>query len=315
MPEGDTVRRTAAGLDRALAGRELTGSELRWGALGSVSLAGRVVLGTEAYGKHLFTRLSAAPPSTGAFSDPGPTLDPLTVHSHLRMDGSWEIRRTREFGPTKANPQTRAVLITQEWTAVGRLLGMLDLVPTATDRELIAHLGPDVMADDWEDAGRAQALRRAEVHLPEPIGQVLLDQTVCAGIGTFYMAEALFGQRISPWTPAAEVDLGSTLDAARRLLLRGAQSPIPNTTGDPRRKENSYVHARSGRPCRRCGTIVRVAGVGDAPAERPAFYCPTCQPGPTPTDDGRPQRPLGASAHRPGGLRNVGLGPARWRKS
>jgi endonuclease-8 len=83
---------------------------------------------------------------------------------------------------------------------------------------------------------------------------------------------------------------------------------VPGTTGNPRRGMQTYVHGRSGRPCQRCGGTVRVASIGPADKQRPAFYCPSCQPGPTPTDDGRPQRPLGADpayreSRRPTGYR------------
>ena len=108
-----------------------------------------------------------------------------------------------------------------------------------------------------------------------------------------YMAEALFVQKVSPWTPIGEVDVPALLATARRQLLRGATQAKPTTTGNPRRGMENWVHGRSGRPCQRCGTIVRVAPIGPALKERPAFYCPTCQPGPTPTDDGRPQRSAG----------------------
>ena len=69
--------------------------------------------------------------------------------------------------------------------------------------------------------------------------------------------------------------------------------------------EEAYVHARSGRPCRRCGDTVRVAMAGVAPRDRTIFSCPTCQGGLAPTDDGRPQRPLGSTpparrSRRPG---------------
>ena len=65
------------------------------------------------------------------------------------------------------------------------------------------------------------------------------------------------------------------------------------STGLRRTGEESYVHARSGRPCRRCGDTVRVATTGVVPRDRTMFSCPTCQGGLAPTDDGRPQRPLG----------------------
>ena len=41
---------------------------------------------------------------------------------------------------------------------------------------------------------------------------------------------------------------------------------------------------------------LRVAMIGQAPQERTMFYCPTCQGGLGPTDDGKPQRPLGSGS-------------------
>jgi len=120
------------------------------------------------------------------------------------------------------------------------------------------------------------------------------------------MAESLFVQRISPWTPIGDVDVPALLATARRLLLRGATQPVPTTTGNPRRGLETSVHGRSGRPCQRCGTILRVASIGPPLKERTAFYCPTCQPGPTPTDTGRPQRPLGANRSEPDDRRPSG---------
>ncbi|MDQ2846622.1 MAG: Fpg/Nei family DNA glycosylase [Actinomycetota bacterium] len=309
MPEGDTVLRTSQGLHRALAGRMLTRAELRWGELGAKDITGREVIEVAAYGKHLFIRLAAA---TEIPTMPTVTPERLTLHTHLRMDGSWRIHASGSRPwPSAEDEQVRAVLENREWTAVGILLGMLDLVPTESEHRLINHLGPDIMAGEWEPTGRATAVDRWADSGDRPVGEVMLDQTVVAGIGTFYMAESLFVKRISPWTPADEVDAVPLLNTARKLLLRGAQQPTPNTTGDPRHKQNAFVHARSGRPCRRCGTTIRVAGVGPPPTERPAFYCPVCQPGPTPTDTGRPMEPLGSAPHRFGSQRNVGLGPGR----
>ncbi len=81
------------------------------------------------------------------------------------------------------------------------------------------------------------------------------------------------------------------MDVARRT---GWQA----STGVRRSGEEAYVHARSGRPCRRCGDTVRVATTGAAPRQRTLFSCPTCQKGLAPTDDGRPQRPLGSRRTR-----------------
>lgn len=283
MPEGDTVLRSARRLDAALAGRVLLRSDLRWPTLAGADLSGQVVLAVVARGKHLLVRTDAG----------------ATLHSHLRMDGSWHVQQT---GPERARLRggapdgVRAVLVTEPWTAVGHRLGMLDLVPTAEEGLLVGHLGPDLLADAWESGGARTAVAALLADGTREVGSALLDQRLVAGIGTFWMSEALFLRGTSPWTPVAQVrDVPGLLDRTRRMM-RGAadaRDPVQTTTGDVRPGRNRYVHARSGLPCLRCGTTVRVAPIGTGPTARSAFSCPACQPGPRPTDDGRPQAPLG----------------------
>jgi endonuclease VIII len=298
VPEGDTVLRTARRLDAALADRVLIRAELRWPDLGDVDLAGRTVTEVRAYGKQILTRMGG---------EPG--REPLTLRSHLRMEGRWSIAPPGpEHWPRGAGVSVRAVLANADWTAIGTWLGLLDLVPTAAEHTLIGHLGPDVMDPNFPEVGRAESIHRLALRPSATIGAALLDQTNVAGIGTMYMAETLFLGKVSPWTPTAEVDVGAVLDTARRLLLRGVELAVPTTTGNPRPGQNTFVHGRSGKPCRRCGATVRVASIGAVTKERTAFYCPVCQPGPTPTDDGRVRRPLGAhdqyrENRRPSGYR------------
>ena len=262
MPEGDILRRTARSLERALTGDVLVRSELRWPDLAGADLVGRTVLGTDAYGKHLFTRFD----------------DGRTLHSHLRMEGSWRLDRTGGGGDRAAGAFVRAVLATARWTATGHRLGMLHLVPTPEEHALIAHLGPDVLADDFPSDGLPEALRRAADRGATPVAEVLLDQTVAAGIGTIFMAESLYARRVWPWTPTDEVDdLASLLMTARVLMERSVASDVPGTTGEPARGRTTYVHGRRGRPCRRCGTFVERGLARRPPQERPVFYCPTCQ--------------------------------------
>jgi endonuclease VIII len=285
MPEGDVVLRTARRLDLALRGRVLTVCDLRWPSLATADLTGRSVLEVVSRGKHLLLR-----------ADGG-----LTLHSHLRMEGSWWVQASTVRLPGGARGgQIRAVLGNQRWTAVGYRLGMLDLVPTAAEPTLVGHLGPDLLGPDWD---RATALANLASGLDRPVGEALMDQRLLAGIGTFFMAESCFLRGISPWTPVREVDdLPALVDLAQRLIVANAGRAGQSTTGDLREGAQQWVHARSGRPCRRCGGTVRVASIGIPPRDRAAFWCPGCQPGPTPTDDGRRQFPLGASrraAQRP----------------
>ncbi|HEX2805422.1 MAG TPA: DNA-formamidopyrimidine glycosylase family protein [Kineosporiaceae bacterium] len=277
MPEGDVVWRTARRLDAALSGRLLTVSDLRWPSLATVDLSGRSVLEVASAGKHLLTRVEGG----------------LTLHSHLRMDGSWHVHRTgKPWAGRGAEHKIRAVLANQEWTAIGHDLGMLDLVPTDAEHTLIGHLGPDVLGSGWDPV---EAARRMAAGPQRPVGEVLLDQRVLAGVGTYFMSEALFLRGVTPWTPSGQAgDLDLLVSLIKRLLEANRDRAVQSTTGDQRPGRRQYVHSRSGRPCRRCGATVRVASVGRPPNDRVAFYCPSCQRGPTPTDTSRPQRPLGA---------------------
>jgi endonuclease-8 len=270
MPEGDVVWRTARRLDAALAGRSLTHADLRWPSLATADLTGLAVREVVAAGKHLLTRL-----------EPDRRRPPLTLHSHLRMEGSWHVHRTgQRWDGARPASGVRAVLANDEWTTVGHELGMLDLVETADEHTLVGHLGPDVLGPTW-DAG--EAVRRIASDPQREVGDALLDQRVLAGIGTFFMAEALFLRGTSPWTPVGEVgDLDALVALLHRLLATNAGRAVQSTTGDLRPGRSQWVHSRSGRPCRRCGTGVRVAMIGRSSRARTAFWCPHCQAGPAP---------------------------------
>jgi endonuclease-8 len=287
VPEGDVVLRTARRLHAALAGKVLTKSDLRWPSLATVDVTGREVREVVAVGKHLLIRIASREddPEGG-----------LTLHSHLRMDGSWHIHRTGERWNARPEHGIRVILGNPEWTAVGHRLGMLDLVATADEQSIVGHLGPDILGPDWDPAVAAE---RIAAHPDRTIGETLLDQRVIAGIGTFFMSEACFLRGVNPWLPVREVsDLQALAELAHRLMSTNLERAVQVTTGDARRGQEQWVHSRSGRPCRRCRTTIRVAQLGLPPTQRVAFWCPSCQPGVVPTDTGAPQRPLGASVRR-----------------
>jgi endonuclease-8 len=269
------VWETARRLHEALAGRPLTVSDFRVPRLATTDLTGRRVISTVARGKHLLTRVEGG----------------LSVHTHLRMDGSWRIRRaaasaasagsagsagSTAFTGAPRSSDIRLVLANDEWQALGYKLGVVELVRTADEERLLGHLGPDLLGPDW-DAG--EAVRRLRARPGEAIGEALLDQTRLAGIGNVYKAEVLFLRGVNPWRPVGEVDgLDDLVGLARRLLVANAGRPGQITTGDRRRGGQTWVYGRAGRPCRRCGTTVRRADQGERPDERVTFWCPSCQP-------------------------------------
>ena len=267
MPEGDTVWRAARQLHEALAGRLLTRTDFRVPRYASTDLTGRLVPEVVARGKHLLIRVAAG-------REPA-----VTVHTHLRMDGSWRIRRAG--GAPPRDHRVRLVLANQDWQAAGSLLGVVEVLPTAREHQVVGHLGPDLLGPDWDEA---EAVRRLAASPDRPIGEALLDQKNLAGIGNVYKAEVLFLRGISPWRPAGSVgDLAAVTDLARRLLEANKDAAGHVTTGSPARGERNWVYGRAGLPCRRCGTPVVAdgyAGPGTAARERITFWCPACQPGP-----------------------------------
>jgi endonuclease VIII len=265
VPEGDTVFLTGRRLDDALAGRVLTAAELRHPRLSTVDLTGRTVREVATVGKHLLTRFD----------------DGHTLHSHLRMDGSWHVYPTGHAWRGGPMHQVRAILRNAERVAVGYRLHDLDLVPTAQEDRLVGHLGPDLLSSAWGAELAAAAAARLRERPDRELGLALMDQRVMAGVGNLYRAEICFLLGASPFDPVSAVDADAVVTLARTLLERNAWRPQQSTTGELRRGAQHWVYGRTGRPCRRCGTPVRSARLGEPGApeqDRTVYFCPSCQP-------------------------------------
>jgi endonuclease VIII len=257
MPEGDVVWRTARQLHDALAGRVLVRSDFRVPRFATTDLTGRAVTETVSRGKHLLTRVEGD----------------VTVHTHLRMEGSWRI------GPAAGYPlrdhRIRLVLANSQWQAVGRQLGLVEVLRTSKESLAVGHLGPDLLGPDW-DSG--EAVRRLTADPDRAVGEALMDQSNLAGIGNLYKAETLFLRGVSPWRPVGEVGgLPELVELARRLLEANKARIGQVTTGNPARGEQTWVYGRAGQPCRRCRTVIRRADQGPVSEERVTFWCPRCQ--------------------------------------
>ncbi|MEU3656595.1 DNA-formamidopyrimidine glycosylase family protein [Streptomyces sp. NPDC032161] len=277
MPEGDTVLQTARRLHAALADRVLTRSDLRVPRFATADLTGRTVLDVISRGKHLLTRIEGG----------------LTLHSHLRMDGSWQVYAPGERWRGGPAHQIRVVLANADHTAVGYRLPVLELLRTREEERAVGHLGPDLLGPDWDPDA---ALRNLLTDSSRPLGEALLDQRNLAGIGNVYKAELCFLARATPWLPIGELPTATAsrlVTTARQLLEANRDRPVRTTTmtttgtaantrtGVVARphgsKERLWVYGRTNRPCLRCGTPIRMAEQ-DA---RPTYWCPHCQAGPT----------------------------------
>jgi endonuclease VIII len=258
VPEGDTVYRAAHRLHAALAGKELTRSDFRVPAFATLDLVGRTVDEVVPRGKHLLHRIGD-----------------LTVHSHLKMEGRWDVYAPGERWRRPAH-QARAVLDAADVSTVGFTLGILEVVPREQEPEIVGYLGPDLLSADWDaDLALANLTRDPE----RPIGLALLDQRVLAGLGNVYRAELCFLRGVLPTRPVSEVhDPTRMIALARKLIVTNRDRSGRVTTGVDRPGRRLWVYGRAGKPCLRCGTPIRHGQLGESDLTlRDTYWCPRCQ--------------------------------------
>jgi len=266
VPEGDTVYHTARILDRALSGQRLVRSDLRVPQHATADLAGGTVVETVSRGKHLLTRIER---------DSATGTERWTLHTHLKMEGSWKVLTPGQRWPRPAHT-ARVVLETERATAVGFSLGVVELVERAAEEDAVGHLGPDLLGPDWDEE---RALANLAREPDRPLRDALLDQTNLAGIGNLYAAELCFTSGVHPQTLVRAVpDLGRLVRRARQMLELNKDRWVQTTTGDLRERERNWVYRRDRSPCRRCGTPVLVEMQGPPGRERASYWCPSCQP-------------------------------------
>jgi endonuclease-8 len=241
VPEGDALHR-AAGRLQALVGDvvEASSPNPRAAVLGIAErIDGKRLERVEAHGKNLLLTFEGG----------------LVVRSHLRMNGRWLVQAAG--APVRGAPWL--VLRTPRWQAVQRNGPVLEL---GTSR--IARLGPDIMLDPPAIGAMVERFRRGDQG--REIGDALLDQTLASGIGNKWKAEALYQAGLSPWARLGDVSddrLAELLETASGLMR------------DPRRRNR--VYRRAGRPCARCGGLIRAFPQGEN--ARMAYWCPRCQAG------------------------------------
>lgn len=278
MAEGDSIARLAARLHRQTAGSAVRTCAVRHPRFALVDLTGQCIVEWLPRGKHLLMRTDAG----------------VTVHSHLRMSGSWSVLGVgRRLPPAVAARRRITLGLHDGRTLVGIALPVLTVLATRDEHRVVGHLGPDLVGEpaDPEDLATAAANLRAAG--TTSIVAALLDQRRVAGLGNMWAQELLFLHGLDPWRPAAGVDAEPLLlDARSRLRDAVERNPRQNTTG--RRSPAHWVYGRARRPCLRCGTPIAFRDAARTPHGRETWWCPTCQPA-----AGRSTAP---SAHRRVGL-------------
>ncbi len=262
MPEGDTIHFAANRIRPVLQGHVPDALETPHPRFGRdrwpERLRGRAVRSVDAIGKHLFLRFEGG----------------LTIHSHLRMSGSWRVfdrgvewHRSPRSAWLRVRRGEREVLQFN-----GPLLELMTDSRTRLDRR-IAGLGPDILAPELDVA---KVLRRLREDDPtRGIGDALLDQRTIAGIGTLWKAEGCFAAAIDPWRPVGEVS-----DDEVVAILGETRPRMQASAVDGKQDRFKVIFGKAGRPCPRCleqgvVSLIKVRGQGDD--NRRTFWCETCQ--------------------------------------
>lgn len=259
MPELPEVERAARALSRAALGKTIASVKAIHPALKrklpparSRAVKGKRIDLIERRGKHQLLHLDSG--------------DTLVVH--FRMNGDWEIGTTDQ----SLDRFARAVIDLTDGTRIS-LVDRRALSSITLDKEgasSLPKLGREASDPTLDAHCLAEALARKRV----AIKPALMDQSVIAGLGNIYAAEALWEAELDPRKPSASVTkakLEKLIDAIRLVLSPKKRRPGRYT--DTRGTDRFAVYDREGKICRRCGgTIERIVQAG-----RSTYFCPDCQ--------------------------------------
>ena len=225
---------------------------------------------SDAHGKHLFLGFAADEKVTH------------WLHVHLGLYGAWSVARHGEHDePPEARGAIRVRLTGHTATADLRGPTACEVLNPAQKRLVHDRLGSDPLRPRSDPATAFEKISRSRA----PIGGLLMQQEVVAGVGNVYRAEVLFRAGLDPYRPGREVsaeqwegmwdDLVTLMRAGVRAgrIVTTRPQDRERPSGRPRRDDSHYVYKRTGRPCRLCGTAV----VAEPFVARTLYRCPTCQ--------------------------------------
>ena len=275
MPEGHTLHRLARALDSAYGGTtpQVSSPQGRFAQEAAV-LDGQVVDGSWAHGKLLFVDFAQG----------------RTLYVHLGLIGKWFVLPVEPPGSEPpATGQVRLRLLSD--TRVADLRGPMacELVDEAEVDRLVRRQGPDPLQpvgglNDPDEAYRK--IRRSG----KTVAELLMDQTVLAGVGNIYRCEVLWRHRLHPLKPGRSLKPASwqlIWEDLVRLMPLGVRTGTIITLDDvaadteaalergelPDVPREFAVYKRTGQPCLRCGASIRHKVV----AGRNLFWCGNCQ--------------------------------------
>lgn len=276
LPEVETVRR---GLESILLGAKIgevvvRNRRLRWPILPDfeAQLAGLRLVRVERRSKYLLFRLAG-----------GQTVG--TLLAHLGMTGSFVAHRADALPSPRTHDHVDIELTARDGPYVlryndPRRFGSMHFFKGEdATQPLLAHLGPEPLTDALDAAHLYRETRRRT----GSIKQALMDNTLVVGVGNIYANESLFRAGIHPDRAANRISLArytKLVYEVKTVLTEAIKAggstlrDFVNTSGEPGYFQLDYfVYGRNGRPCRTCGTPLKLMRHGG----RATVFCPLCQ--------------------------------------
>ncbi len=262
MPEGHTIHRAARDQRPMLAGQrvEVSSPQGRFGD-GAARLNGQTCTDVEAYGKHLIYRFANGE----------------ALHIHLGLFGRFRTAKKPAAEPRGA---VRVRMVSNSHVVDINGPNTCEILDMDALSSLTGRIGPDVLRPDADPERAWARVRKSRT----AIGQLLMDQSVMAGIGNIYRSEILWRQKVHPDTPGKMIDR-PTFDRlwadAVHLLAIGVKNNAIITVDGVAKSRSKYGERVNifGKPaCPACNATIRDFQL----AMRRVFVCDGCQADPKP---------------------------------
>jgi len=269
MPELPEVETTRRGVEPHCRGRRVQkvlvrDHRLRWPVADDLPrvLDGRKVVAVERRAKYLLFRLERG-----------------SLMVHLGMSGS--LRVVPEKAPAGKHDHIDLCLEGGVCLRFNdpRRFGSFIYLPDGDRHELLAHLGPEPLSEEFSGDHLYGLSRRRK----GPVKNFIMDGKVVVGVGNIYANEVLFLSGIRPERAAGRI----SRDRYERLALnikqvltsaieRGGTTLRDFVGGDGKPgyfAQELLVYGRQGQPCRTCDRPLREVRLG----QRSSVYCVSCQ--------------------------------------
>ena len=214
-----------------------------------------------------------------------------TLLIHLGMSGKILVSGSKIgnffYEPSKSTNHDHVIFWLNDGTIITyndpRRFGAMDLTKTTdlNNHKFLQKLGPEPLGNSFDSYYLKKKLSKKE----SPIKNVLLDQSVVAGLGNIYVCEALFMSGISPKKIACKISKNKCEELVqniRTILISAIEAGGSSLKDFTDIQGNSgyfqfefYVYGRENKYCKTTNCDRKIKRISQS--GRSSFYCPYCQ--------------------------------------